>query len=245
MSGVSKRFGDLVVLDGLDLELHPGETLVMLGRSGTGKSVTLKHVVGLLRPDAGRILVGDVDVATATPAQLRAVRRRVGFMFQTGALIAWLDVRANVALPLVEERRLPRARVDEAVEQALASVELLDAADRMPAQISGGMRRRAALARVLVQEPDIVLYDEPTSGLDPVLSRSVARLIRRVQGSRRAALVVTHDLALAFSIADRIGLHDEGRFVEVGPPEVFRASEHPVVRSFLADAPASPPETGR
>lgn len=231
---VRKAFGDNVVLDGLDLDVAEGETFVVLGRSGTGKSVMLKHVVGLLVPDSGRVRVDDVDVGAADAAGLRAVRRKVALLFQTGALVNWMSVRANVALPLVERRRHKRREIDDRVDAVLGQLEMLDAADRLPGEISGGMRKRAALARVLVQDPAAILYDEPTAGLDPILARTVASLIQSVQSDRSAtALVVTHDLELAFAVADRMGLHHEGRLVEVGTPEEFRASRHPVVRSFL------------
>ncbi len=234
LENVCKAFGSNVVLDGFALEIAQGETVVVLGRSGSGKSVMLKHIVGLIRPDSGHVFVDDVDVAAADAKSLRAVRRRVALLFQTGALVNWMSVRANVALPLVERRQLKRAEINQRVEEVLAKLEMLDAADRLPGEISGGMRKRAALARVLVQDPAAILYDEPTAGLDPILARTVAALIQDVQVDRHnTALVVTHDLELAFAIADRIGLHSEGRLVELGPPDVFRKSQHPIVRSFL------------
>ncbi len=234
LADVHKSFGDHHVLRGLSLTVQRGETLVMLGRSGTGKSVTLKIVDGLLRPDRGTVRVGDVDVTSADLDGLRAVRRRVAFLFQTGALVNWMTVRQNVALPLVEQRELKRPAIDARVDEALEALDMRGAAEQYPDSISGGMKKRAALCRVLVQQPDAVLYDEPTAGLDPILSRTVAGLIRHVQSNgQRAALVVTHDLELAFAVADRIGLHHKGQLVEVGTPDTFRRSAHPVVRAFL------------
>ena len=234
LKDVHKAFDDHEVLRGLSLTVEAGETLVMLGRSGTGKSVTLKIVDGLLAPDSGSVRVGDVDVTTADLKALRAMRRKVAFLFQTGALVNWMTVHENVALPLIEQRELSLADIDAKVKEALESLDMLKSADQLPDSISGGMRKRAALARVLVQQPDAVLYDEPTAGLDPILSRTVGRLIKKVQtGGQRAALVVTHDLELAFTVADRIGLHHQGQLVEVGTPDVFRQSKHPVVRAFL------------
>lgn len=231
---IHKSFGPKAVLRGFSLEVRAGETLVMLGRSGTGKSVTLKMIVGLLRPDTGAVMVDDVDVAGAPRAALRRVRRDVAYLFQTGALVNWMTVRENISLPLVERRELRPRAIRERVDESLASLDLLEAAEQFPAQISGGMRKRAALCRVLVQQPRAILYDEPTAGLDPILSRTVADLISSVQKTEdRTALVVTHDLDLAFSIADRIGLHHEGQLVEVGTPDEFRQSQHPVVRAFL------------
>jgi phospholipid/cholesterol/gamma-HCH transport system ATP-binding protein len=234
LKGVYKSFGEKRVLRGLDLEVGDDETLVVLGRSGTGKSVTLKTVVGLIRPDRGTVEVGGVDVTRADLATLRRVRRDVAYLFQTGALINWLTVRENVALPLVERREHAAREIGELVDRTLASLDLAEAGDQYPDRISGGMRKRAALCRVLIQEPRTILYDEPTAGLDPILARTVSQLIRDVQDAgERSALVVTHDLELAFAVADRIGLHHDGRLVEVGTPDAFRESRHPVVRAFL------------
>jgi phospholipid/cholesterol/gamma-HCH transport system ATP-binding protein len=245
LAGVYKAFGEKRVLRGLDLSIEPGETFVVLGRSGTGKSVTLKTIVGLLRPDRGEITVDGIDVIRADMRALREVRREVAYLFQTGALVNWMTIRENVALPLIERRRIKRKDIRRKVEESLASLDLLESADLLPEQISGGMRKRAALCRVLVQEPKVILYDEPTAGLDPILSRTVAGMIREVQErSDRTALVVTHDLELAFAVADRIGLHHDGRLVEVADPERFRQSRHPVVRSFL-DGDADNPDGDR
>ncbi len=246
MQDVHKAFGRKQVLRGLSFSLEEGRTLVILGQSGTGKSVTLRHLVGLLRPDRGRVLVQGVDMAHAGRRELDQVRRQVAYLFQSGALVNWMTVRDNVALPLVEGRRVPPGEVRGKVDEALQSLELGEAAEQLPEQISGGMRKRAALARVLVQEPAIVLYDEPTGGLDPILARTVAGLILDLQRrARRTSVVVTHDLELAFELAGAPGglmaLHHEGQLVELGPPEEFRASRHPVIREFLdggrADAP--------
>ena len=239
---VHKSFGEKHVLRGLDLRVDAGETLVVLGQSGSGKSVTLKIIVGLLEPDSGTVRIGDVDVTRADRKTLREARRGIAFLFQTGALVNWMTVRENVALPLVEQRRLKRDEIDRRVEQALSALGMAEAADQLPEFISGGMRKRAALCRVMVQDPSAVLYDEPTAGLDPILGRTVARMIRDVhERHERAALVVTHDLELAFAVADRIGLHHEGRLVEVGTPGEFRRSRHPVVRAFL-DGTDEPPQ---
>lgn len=242
LRNVHKAFGAHKVLRGLDLAVQPGETLVVLGRSGTGKSVTLKTVVGLLRPDSGTVTVDGVDVISARKQALADVRREVAYLFQTGALVNWLSVRANVALPLVEQRKLDSRQIRALVDESLTSLELLPAANRMPAEISGGMRKRVALARVLVQRPRAILYDEPTAGLDPIMSRTVAQLINTVQEpGDRSAIVVTHDLELAFSVGTRIGLHHEGQLVELADPDTFRRSTHPVIRSFL-DGGAGPQE---
>ncbi len=234
LENVHKSFGDLHILRGVDLTLESGETLVVLGLSGTGKSVTLKHMVGLLKPDSGRITVDGVDVPTANGEQLRDIRRKVAYLFQTGALVNWMSVRDNVSLPLVEKRSLPPGEIRERVDESLQSLDMLEAAERMPAEISGGMRKRAALARVLVAQPKAILYDEPTAGLDPIMARTVGHLIRDVQSSGdRTAMVVTHDLELAFAVATRIGLHFEGQLIELAPPDEFKQSSHPIIRAFL------------
>lgn len=240
LQDVHKSFGEKHVLRGFSLTVEPGETFVLLGRSGTGKSVTLKTIVGLIAPDSGRVQVGPVDVTRADRQALSAVRQQVAYLFQTGALVNWLTVRENVALPLVERRTLSRAEINTRVEQTLKTFQILESADQYPDRISGGMRKRAALCRVLVQEPAVILYDEPTAGLDPILSRTVADEIQKAQAGERSALVVTHDLDLAFAVADRIGLHHEGRLIEAADPEHFKASQHPAVRAFL-DPHLAPP----
>ena len=230
---VHKSFGSKHVLRGFSLRVEPGETFVLLGRSGTGKSVTLKTIVGLILPDSGSVRVGEVEVTTANREALAGVRRQVAYLFQSGALVNWLTVRENVALPLVEHRAGTKDEIRRRVDETLKTFELLEAADQYPDRISGGMRKRAALCRVLVQEPAVILYDEPTAGLDPIISRTVAEEIRRAQEGERSALVVTHDLDLAFAVADRIALHHEGRLIEAAEPAAFKASRNPAVREFL------------
>lgn len=228
---VVKRFGDTAVLDGLSFAVRKGETFAVIGPSGTGKSVTLKHVVGLLEPDAGEVVVKT---------------GRIGYLFQSGALLAWKTLWENVALPLVETTRLPEAEVARRVDAALAAVGLSDAADRYPAEVSGGMQKRAGLARAIVCDAEVILYDEPTSGLDPVTGAQITRLILDVARTRGVtSVVVTHDLASAFRIADRVLLVKGGRAVLCAPPREFQASADPEVREFLAaargeDAPPPP-----
>ena len=219
---VVKRFGEAAVLDGLTFDVEKGEILAVVGPSGTGKSVTLKHIVGLLEPDAG-----EVTVATD----------RIGYLFQSGALLAWKTAWENVALPLVETTRLKAGEIDRRVAAALAAVGLADDAAKYPAEISGGMQKRAGLARASVCEAEVILYDEPTSGLDPVTSAQITRLIRDVNRTRGVtSVVVTHDLGLAFRIASRILLVKDGRAVVCLTPDEFRRSENPEARAFLAAA---------
>ncbi len=217
---VVKRFGEAVVLDGLSFTVEKGEILALIGPSGTGKSVTLKHVVGLLEPDAG-----EVTVATD----------RIGYLFQSGALLAWKTVWENVALPLVETTRLKSDEIDRRVAAALKAVGLEDAAEKYPSEISGGMQKRAGLARAIVCDAEVILYDEPTSGLDPVTSAQITRLIRDVNRTRGVtSVVVTHDLVSAFRIASRVLLVKDGRAVVCLTPEEFQKSDNPEARAFLA-----------
>lgn len=217
---VVKRFGEAVVLDGLSFTVEKGEILALIGPSGTGKSVTLKHVVGLLEPDAG-----EVTVATD----------RIGYLFQSGALLAWKTVWENVALPLVETTRLKSDEIDRRVAAALKAVGLEDAAEKYPSEISGGMQKRAGLARAIVCDAEVILYDEPTSGLDPVTGAQITRLIRDVNRTRSVtSVVVTHDLVSAFRIASRVLLVKDGRAVVCLTPEEFQRSDNPEARAFLA-----------
>ena len=232
---VVKRFDGAAVLDGVSFSIEKGEIFCIVGPSGTGKSVTLKHFVRLLSPTSGQVLVDGVDVSACSGRELAKIRGRIGYLFQGGALLAWKTVAENVALPLEECTRLKRGEIDARVAEALAATGLSAAADKYPPEISGGMQKRAALARAIVRDSDILLYDEPTSGLDPVTSANIHRLIARVNASLGAtSIVVTHDLKSALSFADRILLLKGGRAVECLEPAAFAASRNPDVREFLA-----------
>jgi len=232
---VVKKFGGTAVLDGVSFTVEKGEILCLVGPSGTGKSVTLKHLVRLLTPTSGHVVVDGVDVATCDERTLSAIRRRVGYLFQGGALLAWMTVAENVALPLQEGTGLSDEEIDARVAKALAAVELTDAADKYPAEISGGMQKRAGLARAVVRESDIVLYDEPTSGLDPVTSVTINKLIRKLNKALGiTSVVVTHDLQSALGFADRILLLKGGKVVECSEPAKFAASTNRDVMEFLA-----------
>ncbi len=231
---VVKRFDGQDVLSGVSFTVNPGEVLAVVGPSGTGKSVTLKHAVRLLTPSSGRVLLDGVDIANARGQKLAAIRARFGYLFQGGALLGWLTVAENVALPLRECTSLSDEEIDAKVAEALAAVELTAAADRFPAEISGGMAKRAGLARAIVREADIILYDEPTSGLDPVTSITINRLIRRLNAERHiTSIVVTHDLLGALLFADRVMMLKNGKVVECATPEKFVVSENAEVREFL------------
>ena len=217
---VAKRFGDAVVLDGLSFCVRKGEILSIVGPSGTGKSVTLKHAVGLVEPDSG-------EVETSTD--------RIGYLFQSGALLAWMTAYENVALPLVETTKLSEKEIDAKVMDALRAVGLEEAADKYPSEMSGGMQKRAGLARAIVCDAEVILYDEPTSGLDPVTSASIMKLICDLRGRRGVtSVVVTHDLAAAMRTSDRIMLVSGGKSVLCAPPAEFAASSDPLVVEYLS-----------
>ena len=231
---VVKLFDGREVLSGVSFTVEKGEILAIAGPSGTGKSVTLKHLVRLLTPTSGSVWLDNVEISSATGVELATVRNRFGYLFQSGALLGWLTVAENVALPLREQGGYDEAEIGERVQEALAAVELSDAADLYPAEISGGMQKRAGLARAIVRRNDIILYDEPTSGLDPVTSVTINRLIRRLNKERGiTSIVVTHDLQGALLFADRVLMLKNGHVVEVSKPEAFVRSTNPDVREFL------------
>lgn len=231
---VTKRFGAKTVLDDVSCEIERGETFVIVGLSGAGKSVSLRHMVRLLTPESGRVWVGDDCVSEAEGAGLDRILKRFGVLFQSAALLQWMDVADNVCLPLRQTTRMPDAEIRRVAAEKLEMVGLAGAGERMPADISGGMRKRVGLARAIVTQPEIILYDEPTSGLDPMISRQIDLLIddlRRRLGV--TSVVVTHDLYSALGIGTRVAMLHEGRFVVCAQPEEFIASDHPVVRDFL------------
>ncbi len=231
---VTKRLGGRNVLDDLSFEIKKGEVFIIVGPSGTGKSVTLKHMVRLLTPTSGSVWIADTEVSAANGGTLEKVRERFGYLFQGGALLGWMTVADNIALPLREKTRLPEKEIDERVAEALRMVGLEADGDKFPNEISGGMQKRAGLARAIVRRPEIVLYDEPTSGLDPITSRTIDKLILKLNTDLGiTSVVVTHDLQGALLIADRIAMLTGGRFVEVSAPKVFVATDQPDVRGFL------------
>ncbi len=235
LRGVSKSFGDVVVLKDIDLVFPAGESTAIIGPSGTGKSVLIKHVIGLLRPDRGQVRVFGVDMARASERELYQVRRRMGMLFQDGALFDSLSVGENVGFPLEHHRRdLSRAQRLERVEEKLEWVGLPGFADRSIASLSGGQRKRVGLARAIVMEPEVILFDEPNSGLDPLTSDAIDELILDMK--RRLGIsfvVISHDIVGTVKVADNIGMLYEGRLVEYGPTADFVRSEKPVVKNFL------------
>jgi len=233
--GVCKSFGAQRVLEGLDLHILEGETMVVLGPSGIGKSVLLRHVIGLMRPDSGHVWVDGEDVTEMREKQLRSVRRKVGMLFQGGALFDSLSVGDNVAFPLREHHPdWDEERVLARVARVMELVDLPGVEEKMPSALSGGMRKRVALARSIAIQPKGILYDEPTTGLDPVTARTINDLIRGLQ--RRlgvTAIVVTHDIDSAFYVADRVAYMHDGRMAFVGTPEEAERSRDPHLSAFL------------
>ena len=234
LRGVHKSFGPLHVLDDVSLDFERGQITVILGPSGTGKSVLLKHIVGLLRPDRGEVYLDDQRVDQLDEQQLVAVRKRVGYLFQLGALFDSMTIEDNVAFPLVEHTHdTPRQRA-ERVRQALELVGLDGVQAKMPAQLSGGQQRRVALARAVVLRPQLVLYDEPTTGLDPVRADVINELILALSRHMGiSSIVVTHDMASANKIADRMILMSRGRVVCDAPQQAYRESKLPIVQRFI------------
>ena len=232
-----KAFGGKEVLAGLTLQVHDGETMVIIGYSGTGKSVALKHIVGLLQPDAGDVIVDGQAVSTLERTALNALRREIGYVFQFAALFDSMTVADNVAIGL-RPRRLSDEEIGERVAEALAVVDLTGAGDRYPAELSGGMRKRVGIARAIALRPRYILYDEPTTGLDPVTSAVIDRLIVRTRERFGVtALVVTHDMRSAYTIGDRIAMLYEGRIRQVGTVAEVQETEDPVVRQFIEGRP--------
>jgi phospholipid/cholesterol/gamma-HCH transport system ATP-binding protein len=238
-----KSFGQKVVLDGTSVEIAEGESIVVIGGSGTGKSVLLKHIIGLLRPDRGAVEVDGVDIATLSRTEISRFRRRFGMSFQEGALFDSMTVAANIAFPL-QRAELPRDQIDSRVAECLGLVRLEGVAKKMPAQLSGGMRRRVGFARAIALKPDILLFDEPNTGLDPVNKAVIDELIvamRKDLGS--TTVTITHDMRSAFRIADRVAMLHQGRIVAIAPPDEFRQLEDPRVQQFihgLAEGPLTP-----
>jgi phospholipid/cholesterol/gamma-HCH transport system ATP-binding protein len=243
-NNIHKSFGANAVLQGVDLTVKRGETLVILGGSGTGKSVLLKLTIGLLNPDTGSIIVDGENVTGSSEKEWMRVRHRVSYMFQWGALFDSMDVFDNVAFPLRESRRYSDEEVRKRVLEKLDLVGLVDSVDVFPADLSGGMRKRAALARSIVTEPACILYDEPTSGLDPITADTINRMIRRMQKVLGiTSVVVTHDINSMFHVADRLAFLYKGKMAFTGTPDEARTTEHPVLRGFIEGRNPDEPDT--
>ena len=231
---LQKSFNQQPVLRGASLRIEDGENLVVIGRSGGGKSVMLKHIAGLVKPEAGKIVIDGTDIVPLNETQLGPTRRQMGMLFQGAALFDSMTVAGNVGFPLKEQSNLSDAEVDDKVAEALEIVGLAGTQQKMPSELSGGMRKRVGLARAVICRPKYILYDEPTTGLDPVVADSINNLILQL-GDRFdcTAIAVTHDMKSAYKIADRIAMLHEGRILTTGTPEEIQASTDPIVKKFI------------
>ncbi|MCO4771323.1 MAG: ABC transporter ATP-binding protein [Deltaproteobacteria bacterium] len=241
---VHKSFGDKHILRGISLDFPRGRTTVVIGPSGTGKSVCMKLIVGLLVPEKGDVWVGGTNVPDAPEKDLMSVRRRIGMMFQDGALFDSMSVGDNIAFPLRRHTKLREAEIHDAVDHALEQVGLPGIADRAPSALSGGMRKRVSLARAIITKPEIVMFDEPNSGLDPLTSDEIDSLISRMKEELGITfIVISHDIVGTFAVADKIAMLYNGHLVASGSPDEILHSEEPILRRFLArnmDLPALP-----
>jgi phospholipid/cholesterol/gamma-HCH transport system ATP-binding protein len=235
---LSKSFGSKEVLKDISLKIKRGENVVVLGKSGEGKSVTIQCIVGLLTPDSGTVKVFGEDVVEMSNEELKELRTKVGFLFQSGALYDSMTVRENMEFPLTRVLKMKdQGEIDKRVEEVLDAVGLLEAIDKMPSDLSGGMRKRAGLARTMIVRPEIMLYDEPTTGLDPITSREISQLILQVQKKyKTTSVIITHDMDCAKITADRIVIMDDGEYIAEGSFDELKNSKDELVRSFFNEA---------
>jgi phospholipid/cholesterol/gamma-HCH transport system ATP-binding protein len=231
---VEKKLGRQKVLRGVDLEIRQGERMVIIGRSGGGKSVLLKHIIALMQPDEGQVWFRDKDLAQLSEEQLVPLRKETGMLFQNGALFDSLSVGENVAFPLREKGGISESDIQSEVERALKIVDLPKQEHKWPSELSGGMRKRVALARAAIAKPALMLYDEPTSGLDPIVADSINKLMVRLgKELNMTSVIVTHDMVSAREVGDRIAMLHEGRIYCVDEPKVVLESEDPIVKRFV------------
>jgi len=241
IENLHKSFRQLHVLAGIDLEIPTGQSLVIIGQSGCGKSVLLKHLVALLRPDSGRIVVDGRDIFALSSEDLMAFRQHVGVLFQFGALFDSMTVSENVGFSLRESLRMKPDKINDIVEEKLALVGLSEIGEKMPSEISGGMKKRVALARAIAAGPEFLLYDEPTTGLDPITADVINELIVDVNKKLGVtSIAVTHDMASAYKIADRIVMLHEGKVAYDGTPDQIRTSDDPIVKQFITGSSVGP-----
>jgi phospholipid/cholesterol/gamma-HCH transport system ATP-binding protein len=241
LHNVYKSFDGREVLRDMSIDVERGESLVIVGGSGTGKSVTLKHIIGLLRPDRGSVIIDGQDITQLGEVELNRFRRRFGMAFQEGALFDSMSVFENIAFPLRRHTKMTEAEIRARVEECLEDVHLEGVDKKRPSELSGGMRRRVGFARAISLKPEILLFDEPTTGLDPVISAVVAELITEMDEKLGTTTVtITHDMKVAFTIADRVAMLYEGHIIEEGTPEEFQASRNPILRQFIEGRAVGP-----
>ncbi len=236
-----KAFGQKKVLDGFDLLIEKGESIVIIGGSGSGKSVFLKHVLRLLAPDKGSVYIDGTDISTLNEAGLYNVRRRFGMLFQGAALFDSLEVWRNVGFQHLQERKLPERQIRDIAEEKLRLVGMVDVADLMPSELSGGMKKRVGLARAIAYDAEVILYDEPTTGLDPIMADAINDLIVEMREKLSVTSVtITHDMSSAYKIADRIAMLYQGKIKETGTPEEIKNTENPFVKQLVTGSPQGP-----
>ncbi|MDP7423099.1 MAG: ABC transporter ATP-binding protein [bacterium] len=241
INNLVKSFGDFKVFDNLCLEIEQGEVMVILGPSGIGKSVLLKHIIGLIKPDSGEIYLDGVDITRIGEKGLNKIRRKFGMLFQSAALFDSLTVGENVAFALSQHTKLPGSVIRKIVAERLEMVGLPGIDDLYPAELSGGMKKRVGLARAIAMEPEIIMYDEPTTGLDPVMVTVIDTLTKQLQKKIDVTtIVVTHDIQSTYRIADRIAMLFQGKIEEVGTPDQIRESKNPIVRQFIEGSAEGP-----
>jgi phospholipid/cholesterol/gamma-HCH transport system ATP-binding protein len=234
IAGLSKSFNEHKVLDNLSLKVEKGSTRVIIGRSGCGKSVLLKHIVGILKPDKGEIFVDGKDIARLNEKELNNLRLKIGMVFQGGALFDSLTVGENVGFGLIEHDHLDPKELEMRVEESLCLVGLCGIQNLMPSELSGGMKKRVALARAICIRPEIILYDEPTTGVDPITADGINELIRNLHDKLKVtAVVVTHDMKSAYRVADKIAMLYQGKIIAEGMPEDIQKTDHPIVHQFI------------
>ncbi|MFH1080401.1 MAG: ABC transporter ATP-binding protein [Pseudomonadota bacterium] len=238
---IHKSFGKQKILDGLNLAIEAGKTTVIIGRSGGGKSVLLKHIIGLIKPDSGHVLVEESDITRLSEKDLNEVRKKFGMLFQEAALFDSMTVGENVAFPLREQTKLKDQEIRQTVADRLRAVGLSGVEGKMPSELSGGMRKRVGLARAIALHPRIVLFDEPTTGLDPVMTEAINQLIMDTQRNYNlTCVVISHDIQSIFRLAHKIAMLYEGRIIEYGTPDEIRASDNPVMKQFLSGSVDGP-----
>lgn len=239
--GLYKAFHGQKVLNGVDLEIPTGKIATVVGKSGSGKSVLVKHIMGLLMPDKGQVMIDGVDITKLERAELDEIRQKLGVLFQGGALFDSMSVNDNVAFPLREKTSLSKAAIQDKVIQALEDVGLGSMGNKFPEELSGGMKKRAALARALITEPSLVIFDEPTTGLDPVIASSMHRLIKTTHEKYGfTAVIISHEVPGIFHITDKVAMLYEGVIVQAGSPEEISNSDNPVVKQFITGSLEGP-----
>ncbi|MBV8330501.1 MAG: ATP-binding cassette domain-containing protein [Verrucomicrobia bacterium] len=241
IDNVVLSFGDKTVLDGVDLKILSGERLVILGQSGSGKSTMLRLILGILKPTSGVVRYRHLQVQKLSRSKLNALRRRIGMVYQYSALISSMTVRQNLALPVEEMGRKSHAEINQLIKANLEAVGMSGTEEKMPSELSGGMRKRVSLARALMMQPELILFDEPSAGLDPVISSVIDELIIGLTDKTKAtSVIVTHEMESAFKIATRMAMLYRGKIIEDAAPELFRASKNPVVHQFVTGTAEGP-----